>query len=124
MVVQCGGNDLPTPRNNPVPVEQIAEHIIECGDICRNHGVRDVLIGGVPTRAKNYLQERCVELNVVLKRMCEERNYTFIDNSNINSSHLHNDGVHLSNEGSELLLSNYLFYLNSIFWDRVHAYDS
>ena len=119
VVIQTGGNDLPTPRQNPMPVETIAQDIIESGEICKYYGVENVLISGVPTRSKSYIQTRCHDLNNILQEMCKQNGFTYIDNTNIDLTHLQEDGVHLTNEGSNTLANNYLFYLNSLYWDRV-----
>ena len=46
------------------------------------------------------------ETNVALKLKCEENNWSFIDNSNINSLHLNRRGLYLTHEGSALLQAN------------------
>ena len=49
----------------------------------------------------------------MLKEMCKEYNFTFIDNKNIVlRAHGHHDGVHLNHEGSEVLRDNLLNVLN------------
>ena len=45
--------------------------------------------------------------------------FTFIDNSGITVDHLQNDGVHLADGGSSVLLENYLHNLNSLYWDNI-----
>ena len=120
-VIQTGGNDLPTPRFSPVPVRTIANDVIESGLICRNYGVKNVFISSVPIRRKYYLQNRCAELNDILRDLCMVHDFTFIDNSDITVDHLQNDGVHLADEGSNLLRDKYIHYLNSAYWDNIIA---
>ena len=120
-VIQTGGNDLPTPRFNPVPVATIAADVIESGLICRGYGVKNVFISGVPIRRKYYLQNRCAELNTILRELCKLHDFTFIDNSAIKLEHLQNDGVHLADEGSNILRDNYIHFLNSAYWDNIIA---
>ena len=106
-----GGNDLPSgPHTSAMPIDELSHHIIEAGEICKRHGVRDVFIAGVTARPG--LQRRCYTLNDKLEEMCEERNFTFVDNRNISLSHLY-DGVHIGNPGSEILSDNYLRALNA-----------
>ena len=112
VILQMGGNDLPTPRYNPVPTIEIAKHIIETGVICRNFGVQKVCVGGVTIRKQFYTRQRCRELNVHLAEMCKIHGFVFIDNSDIELEHLY-DGVHLNEEGSNKLYENYLFGLNA-----------
>jgi hypothetical protein len=110
-IIQMGGNDLPTPRHNPVPVIDIANHIIETGVICRNYGVQKVCIGGVISRRQHYMQQRCRDLNALLVNMCKIHGFIFLDNSDIESRDLY-DGVHLNDQGNGKLFENYLFGLN------------
>ena len=36
-----------------------------------------------------------VRVNAKIPNLCKEKNYDFIDHSNVNSSHLYEDGLHL-----------------------------
>ena len=121
VLLQIGSNDIPTPRSNPVPVEEIAKIIIDTGLMCREYGVKDVLIAGIIPRRQWYTFNRCAELNKILIAECKLHNFIFIDNSNVLPTHLHSDGIHLNDEGSEVLTQNYLFSLNSIAWAKAHG---
>ena len=111
VVIHMGGNDLPSgPNMSPMPIDELANHIIEAGEICSRSGVREVFIAGVTSRPG--LQKRCFSLNDRLEEMCGRRNFTFIKNENISLSHLY-DGVHLSKAGSRILQSNYLRALDN-----------
>jgi hypothetical protein len=116
-IIQSGGNDLPTPRYNPVPVADIANEIIETGLLCRRYGVQHIFISSVLLRRQFYQQQRCRDLNAFLRDLCVVNNFIFIDNANISVEHLFTDGVHLTDQGSQILCDNYLFYLNSTFDD-------
>ena len=35
VILQCGGNDLPTSRKQPVDMIKIAEYLLEAGRICK-----------------------------------------------------------------------------------------
>ena len=100
-------------------MESIAKDIIESGEVCKQFGVKNVFISGVPIRQKEYIQKRCTELNDILQEMCKHHGFIYIDNANINMSHVQQDGVHLTYEGSDLLANNYLSYLNSAYgWEH------
>ena len=124
VIIQTGGNDLPTPRSNPLPVSEIAVEIIKSGLLCQRAGVENIYVGGVLLRRPYYTQARCRELNDILREECKKHGFIFIDNSNINMGHVQDDGVHLTHEGSEILRDNYSFYLNSTAWSEMFESQS
>ena len=124
VIIQTGGNDLPTPRSNPLPVSEIAVEIIKSGLLCQRAGVENIYVGGVLLRRPYYTQARCRELNDILREECKKHGFIYIDNSNINMGHVQDDGVHLTQEGSEILRDNYSFYLNSSAWSEMFESQS
>ena len=116
VVLQCGGNDLPTTKMNPTPVETIAKYIVDTAKICENHGATQILISGIITRKKQaYMEKRRRDLNNLLQDMCYDFGYIYIDNDNIKLEHLFVDGVHLDRDGSDILACNLLHSLNNVF---------
>ena len=116
VLIQCGGNDLQTVKANPTPVDTIANDIIDAAKICENHGAEHVLIASIIMRNKqDYMEKRRRELNILLKDMCYDFGFIFVDNENIRHEHLFNDGVHLNHDGSAVLGSNILHSLNNVF---------
>jgi hypothetical protein len=114
VVIQAGGNDLRTTRNNPTPALRVANDIMDIGLACKKKGASRVCISGVPIRKAKFLQERAKEVNELLVSLCQVNNFTYIDNSEIDLECLHKDGVHLNHEGTKLLANNYLDCLNSL----------
>ena len=101
VLIHEGGNDLP----DPIPINDLAHHIIEAGEISRRYGVKEVYIAGVTARPG--LQRRCYKLNDMLEQLCKKRNFIYVNNDNISLSHLY-DGVHIGDAGSKILAKNYL----------------
>ena len=60
------------------------------------------------------MERRRTELNRLLKEMCYDLGFIFIDNDNIMLEHLY-DGVHLNHDGSDILAINFLHALNNVF---------
>ena len=62
-------------------------------------------------------------VNFLLKQICEEDGYFFIDNSNIEITDLWKDGIHLLESGKTKLAENFIYiYLNnSIIFDSPHT---
>ena len=110
VLIQAGGNDLPTKST----VLQIANDIIEAGIVCKEMGASKVLISSVLPRRDFHLQLKRRELNSVLKSMCEVHNFTFISNERmVLSQHISSDDVHLNELGTELLQNTFVSYLNA-----------
>ena len=110
VLIQAGGNDLPTKST----VLQIANDIIEAGIVCKEMGASKVLISSVLPRRDFHLQLKRHELNNVLKSLCEFNNFTFIPNKKmVLSQHISDDDVHLSELGTELLQETFTCYLNA-----------
>ena len=57
----------------------------------------------------------------LLKQICEENGYFFIDNSNV-EIHLvnSNDGIHLLESGKTKLAENFIYFLNNSYWLSPH----
>ena len=119
-ILLCGGNNLPTGRANPVPVEEIANDIIDAGLLCRKYNVGEIYISSILPRKQFYMQKRREKLNQVLSKLCEQHNFFFIDNNNItlNEHILRSDGVHLNKDGSDLLSKNFVDHLNGLYRER------
>ena len=52
------------------------------------------------------------QLNNSTKVLCQKHGYRFINNSNVSSENLWQDGLHLSNSGKGVLPNNYVVTLN------------
>ena len=114
VIILAGGNDLPTSRNNPLPVLRIANDIMEIGIACKKFNVSNIFISSVLPRQLVYLQKRRKELNGILRNLCIVHNFVFIDNENIIlREHILKDGVHLNDSGTILLARNFLNNLNA-----------
>ena len=108
MIIQCGGNDLPT----KLSVMEIAEQIIETGIVCRELGVSTIMISSVLPRSDFYLQLKRQELKL-LESLCSINGFVFIPNKSMAlSKHIDFDGVHLNDAGSALLQNTFVEYLN------------
>ena len=51
------------------------------------------------------------EVNVILKKKCNDKNLSFIDNGNINLHMLNKSGLHLNECGTTQLVNNFCKYM-------------
>ena len=106
-IVHIGGNDLQD-LYYPESFQKLAKEVIETGLICREKGAGTVFIAGITVRKWDYTWERCRLLNRLLRDLCQQNQFVFIDNSNINYVDHLSDGVHLNDVGTKILANNYL----------------
>ena len=81
--------------------------------MCRQHGVNQVFISSIICRNRKFLNDKVKKVNFLLRLLCNEHDFKFIDNSNINESDLCEDGLHLVECGKVKLANNYINSLNS-----------
>ena len=114
VIFVAGGNDLPNHDISTDQIRQVANCLLEGGLKCRNeYGVNNVFISSIMPRENSAFQGNRHCLNKVLRDMCIENGFYFINNNNIVlSTHGHRDGIHLNYEGSDLLCDNLLNVLN------------
>ena len=60
------------------------------------------------------MNEVIKKVNNLLKTLCLEQGFTFICNIAIARAMLWRDGLHLTNEGTNMLFNNFLQYLKNV----------
>ena len=93
---------------------EIVNEIIKIGEKCLTHGAENVFISGL-LQCSRVDPSRIKEINELFSIKCEQMefmsDFTFIDNDNITEQHLWKDGIHLKENGKNILANNYLYYL-------------
>ena len=114
VIVHIGSNDITKFNYSKVDVEDLAQRIIDVGKKCKSYGVNNIAISSILVR-KNYdVNEVIKKVNNLLKTLCLEQGFTFICNSAIAREMLWRDGLHLTNEGKNMLSNNFLQYLKNV----------
>ena len=114
VVLVAGGNDLPNRDISMDGIRKVANCLIEGGLRCKTqYGVDQIYISSIMPRSHSAFQGNRHQLNQMLKTLCEENDFVYIDNDNIVlRPHVDYDGVHLNDDGSYLLRENLLDALN------------
>jgi lysophospholipase L1-like esterase len=124
-IIHCGINDVLQRLDDKggIPsetVEDIADNVISCGQVCRLHGVNKVCISSIiQKRGTKELKSSINLINNSIARRCASISFDFLLNSNIpyNESEkdalFYTDGLHLNPKGKNLLISNFEDYLNT-----------
>ena len=112
LIVQAGGNDLAELNRSNIDnidenISKIANDVIAIGLTAQKFGVRDIFIGSVPVRRRQFRNEQLHKLNAAIQSLCQQHRFIYIDNNEITVNHLF-DGVHLNTEGTKILANNYL----------------
>ena len=62
---------------------------------------------------KTSVLNKISNINFILKRVCDQNNWSYIDHNNIDYSCLNRRGLHLNRKGSSLVSKNFSQYLNA-----------
>ena len=110
LIIHAGTNDLR--RLNP---NEVADRIVELAENFKKDCTHsEVVISSLVTRCDGEdVDGKVNEANTVLKSNCVKSNLAFLDNSNINRSHLNSRELHLNRNGTSVLQANILNFLNS-----------
>ena len=114
VLIHGGTNDIwGKNQRKTASSQRIAEDIVSIGIKCRQRGVKTIFISSILTTRLPSSNRTAGEINILLKLLCIQHNFVFIDNSFITENDLHQgDEVHLSWEGRKKLVNNYLRILN------------
>ena len=93
-----GCNNVNNKNSTP---DKIANEIADLGILCRDHGANEIFISAMIYRRGKLLNGKVKRVNFLLKHICEENGYFFIDNSNIEIRDLWKDGI----SGNQVRLS-------------------
>lgn len=102
VVIHVGTNDLQHSADPRV----LASNITELASEAEGPSKRKVFISSIIRRRESTLNNKVDHVNKLLQSSCLQRSWKFIDNSNILSNHLNNDGIHLNRKGTALLVNN------------------
>ena len=97
-----------------IDVEDLAQRIIDTGKKCKSYGVNNIPISSILIRKNHEVNEVIKKVNNSLTALCLEQDFTFICNSTIARAMLWRDGLHLTNEGTNMLSNNFLQYLKNV----------
>ena len=112
VVIHIGSNDITKFNYNNVNAEELAHRIINIGFKCRSYLVSNIAVSSILKRSSFNINQVIYQVNNILKRLCRINDFSYICNDLVNENYLWKDGLHLTNEGSSLLLNNFINYLN------------
>ena len=110
IILHVGTNEL---KSESTP-ERIAKSVVDVGKNIQSDN-RTVAISSIVPRNDNF-NNKAMEVNKELCKMCEREKLFFVDNSNINpKTHLNGSKVHLNRNGDVKLGKNFVNFIRNNF---------
>ena len=97
---------------NNVNLEERAQRITNIGLKHKSNGKSNIAVSSILKRNSFNIIQVIYQVNNILKGWCRPNDFFYICNGLVNENHLWKDVLHLTNEGSSLLLDNFINYLN------------
>ena len=113
-VIHGGCNDIQSRNGKSLSENEIANEIINIGKVCRENGVNEILISSLICRSSHHLNSKVTKVNDILKDLCYNEGFGFINNINITSQYLWKDGLHLIEAGKVILANNFIHSINNL----------
>ena len=110
VVVIAGTNDMNRAvySGKAINEYEIVESLKKIGHAARDSGATRIHISGVLVRWGQQYKNGLVRINNLLKEMCREEKFIFMDQEDITSAHIAGDGIHPNFHGSTILKHNIL----------------
>ena len=107
IIIHVGTNDIAPRYESPKSSSDISNSILQIAEKCREFGVKNIFISGLTCRSLKSELDKVLEVNSFLMNACYEQNYYFINNNNIELGNLYEDGIHLADNGIDILEHNF-----------------
>ena len=108
VLIHIGTNDLCDTLLSP---DDIARNVVNLVKSVTSEGIKCSVSSLI--QRNDELWEKGQKVNVALKRILPDQ-CSFIDNSNINTSHLNRSGLHLNKRGSAALALNFINFIRNL----------
>ena len=128
VIVIAGTNDIQRDvrPGSTVNEHQVVEDLISIGRSARDAGASKIFVSAVMVRHGQQYRNPIIRVNTLLQKRCSEEGFFYMDQSDITSSHVSMDGVHLNFYGQTILKYNILSVFNTFnpyFTDFEDDYD-
>ena len=102
-------------------IEEVCQNILTCGMACKQYGINKIALSSVLPGRKMPFNLSAMHINNILEQCCEKAGFDFIRNTNIvynkptreDKGLFFYDGLHLNDDGRDLLMQNFIDYLNN-----------
>ena len=94
-------------QRNKIPDKDIAKEFINIGQTCMKAEVKTVFVSSI-VYCDRVEWNRIEKINEEIKILCAENNFVYIDNESVKSIHLWRDGLHLNEDGKDIIANNFI----------------
>ena len=113
-IIHIGGNNINYKDLDAIDENKIADDIINIGIKCASFN-SEVLISSILVK-RNYRVSAIIRrVNDKLQELCQLHNFTYISNDEITREFLCEDGVHLIEDGVEILAGNFVNNIDRLY---------
>ena len=128
VIIIGGTNDIErdVKPGSTINENQVVEDLMAIGRTAREVGAQKIYVSSVMVRHGHHYRNPVTRVNNLLQIRCSEEGFIYMDQSDITSSHISMDGVHLNFYGQTILKMNILSCFSSFnpyFNDFISDYD-
>ena len=128
VIIIAGTNDIQRDVHpgSTINEYQIVEDLMAIARTSREVGAQKIYVSAVMVRHGHHYRNPVIRVNNLLQSRCSDEGFIYMDQSDITSSHISTDGVHLNFFGQTILKMNILSCFNTFnpyFNDFVSDYD-
>ena len=91
-----------------------ADEIIDIGKMCGQYGVKDVTFSSICVKNSIKLFKMITQVNGAVNKKCEENGFHFVSKGYILRKHLWEDGIHLTDEETNIFAEHIVDYIRDI----------
>ena len=110
VVIHVGTNEIKHQKDNGT----IANEILDIARKCRMNGVNHIFVSGIVSRSGFEATRKLKDINDRVRDLCIKEKFHYICNNSITKEYLWTDGIHLLDEGTNLLANNFINAVNAI----------
>ena len=115
-IIHVGGNNINYKNLEDINVDGISENIANVGKKCASFN-STVFISSILVKKNVRVSAVIRRVNEKLQDLCGKYGFHFISNDNIGRKFLSDDGIHLSEDGTDTFASNFVNSVNDIIFN-------
>ena len=100
-------------HKNENELKNLPEDILKIANSCRNHNINKVFVSSILPSLRTSIDIEKISND--LKNLCFRNDFEFIYHQQVTTSHLWEDGFHLTNRGKSIPANNFVTKVNNLY---------